>query len=148
MPTKKKPAACKDEDFDWEQVMGADAFKHVDDAEGATEHDDNDTATEVEEPLDVAGLLDHLDDVMHSQDSDGTGNSPMVDVVKLLLHNMPTATCTNIMSHLKFLFERSATQKLKIGSGCSGSGLDWHVVQALVEVLYACSVCMLLVMSS
>ena len=125
----------------------------MDDAEGATDLDANDTATEVEEPLLVDQLLGDLDDniydeLMQSQESDGSCNSPMLDVIKMLLANMPAATHTHLLRVWQIMSAHSAERKLKTGSGCSGSGLDWHVIQALTEVLYACVVCMLLVMSS
>ena len=149
--TTKKPAAVQDVDIDddvwaWAGLFGDSGDERADDLADAV-------SSAAEEPLDVDALLGDMEDVifnefMNSQESDGTCNSPMIEVVKQLIANLPTATHTNLLHVWRILATHSSQRKLKTGSGCSGSGLDWHVIQSLSEVLYACVVCMLLVMSS
>ena len=149
-PKKKRPRKCSTPDFHLEDevLLGTDASEgcivDVDDAEV-----DADDAHSVSAPLNVDALLGNQDNFSVSQGSDGS-NSPMVDVVTMLLSSLPHDAYMYLVKTWKRLSDISATEPLRTSSGCSGSGLDWHVIQTVNEafaVFITDRCCMFLVMS-
>ena len=101
---------------------------------------------------DIASLVDESDD----DDDYGVGNdddddeeescgaaSALYDVVLLLLKQMPSNDFLKLIEVWMHLAKQSEKEAINVGSGCSGSGLDWHAIKVVnaVPVSQPYSVC-------
>ena len=69
-----------------------------------------------------------------NSDDDLHSTPPLVDVVRLLVKQMPLNVLPRLLETWRMLAKLSERAPVKIGSGCSGSGLDWHAMNAINEV--------------
>ena len=62
---------------------------------------------------------------------------PLIEVVRMLLVRVPTNYLLQLVDIWRLLSHASKAKQMPVGSGCTGSGMDWVVVQAVSEVVLA-----------
>ena len=107
------------------------------DAEGGSSISGSDHELDTSAMFPEAGIGDFSDD-----DGDGKGSfePALLKVVRMLLARMPVAELCQLVENWRLLSHASKKRAIPIGSGCSGSGMDWHVVKVISEVVLV-SVC-------
>ena len=76
----------------------------------------------------------NYDDHMDAGESEPEDNSALLDVVLMLVKRMPSNGFARLIETWRVLSEFVLQEPVKVGSGCSGSGLDWHCIKIITEV--------------
>ena len=82
----------------------------------------SDVASDLGDPENYSLLLD--DDI-----------SPLLDVVHMMVQQMPSHFYGHLLETWKILAALSEIEALSVGSGCSGSGLDHDTIKKVDEAL-------------
>ena len=77
---------------------------------------------------DMPGLSD-------GEDDKSSFDTPLLKVVRMLLDRMPMPELIQLVENWRVLSHVSKTKPILVGSGCSGSGMDWDVIKVINEVV-------------
>jgi hypothetical protein len=78
-------------------------------------------------------LLDDTDDKPHVQSAwPETDNPPLLDIFTAIVHALSTAALLKLAANWRIL---SLVAMVGMGSGCTGSGLDFYAITLIAEVL-------------
>ena len=67
--------------------------------------------------------------------ADPSLDPPLIEVVRMLLARVPTNYLLQLVDNWRLLSHASKAKQMPVGSGCTGSGMDWVVVQAVSEAV-------------
>ena len=67
--------------------------------------------------------------------ADHSLDPPLINVVRRLVARMPTNSLLQLVDNWRLLSHASTAKPLPVGSGCTGSGMDWVEILAVSEVV-------------
>lgn len=78
----------------------------------------------------ASGSIDDVAEGVVDEDFD-----PLLEVIKMIIAQLSTEELNELLDNWRLLAAASEKKPLPVGSGCTGSGMDYHVVKLVSEVL-------------
>ena len=123
--TRKRSTLNVDELFRSDEEGGSDYVK---------ESPEYDAEPCLQDNLDVSGLLPSQDLAESQSGDDMDCTPPLIIIIKEFISSLSTERfCQLVETWKQLAMSSTPVNPLMCGSGCTGSGMDWHVIKALTE---------------
>ena len=128
--TQKKPATRrKPKGLDVSALLANDGDDDSDSMAGLLSEDES------EDELDVSALLPDGEDLESTFGDEDYYSSPLQQCIHQFVKKIPTNDWVQLVENWKILADQSSPDDpLPCGSGCTGSGMDQHVINDVTEV--------------